>query len=185
MVKEEPQTLRATHIKGKEKDEQKGVIFKSGFFGCYFLAGRRPSSLVSGHQRYWGCCSAFASLSPTSQPDTTETITLLIPNSSSTSLSQGPGSHRLPQELTAPRPKLQMQLAAGWDQEFPTPGLPEGEKTRGVRPPSTAAAPAQAQGSRERSEGTRQRRCLDEACTSDDTRKSTNQPLDVNSPWGS
>lgn len=56
--------------------------------------------------------------------------------------------------------------------------LPQPQHTR-------ETTPARAQGSRERSEGTRQRRCLDEACTSDDTGKSTNQPSDVNSPWGS
>lgn len=144
-----------------------------GFFGCYFPAGRRAIPLLSGHQHIWGCCSAFASLSPTPQADTTETVTLLIPNSSSASPSHGPGSCPLSTGAHSTQPqtkKGRWQLSAGRDREFPAPGLREGAQTRGAQllsvpqPRHThATTPARAQRSHERSEDRGQRRCPHES----------------------
>lgn len=61
-------------------------------------------------------------LLPTSQSDTTKTVTQLIPNCSSIPPSQGldPAGYSL--EHTAPKLKRQWQLSAGWDLDSLLPG---------------------------------------------------------------
>lgn len=116
---------------------RKGLFLKWVFWVLF--PGRRESKppRLTVHQCYWGCCSAFASLSPTRQPDTTETVTLLIPNSSSTSPSQGPDPAGCPLELTASSPKLQRQIAAV---SRTGSGIPGSWAARGSKDPRCPAA---------------------------------------------
>lgn len=160
------QTNAHRSLKGEEKDEQKGVIFRVFLFGCCFPAEQAVA------QHHWGCCSAFAALLPASRPDTTKHITPLTSNSSSMCPGRGPDPARCPQELAAPSLEKQRQPSTGAGQGLPARRLSESQGTPTQWEPGEKQGPGM-------------KRHLHEAARQRTQEKSASQPLDVNSLHGS